>query len=76
MQTYGNPPFSSEWVDHMRALLGKEVAVTIDREKPVIVRGTLLSFDEGGEVAIRTEYGFVTWAWPALEAEEDVGQPS
>ena len=66
----GDPPFASEWSEKMRALLGKWVSVTIDREKPVVVTGTLLSFNEGGEVAIRHDDGFVTWAWPALEAEE------
>lgn len=66
----GDPPFASEWTEHMRSLLGKWVNVTIDKEKPVVVTGKLLSFNEGGEVAIRHDDGFVTWAWPALEAEE------
>ena len=71
----GEPPFASEWTEHMRALLGKRVNVTIDREKPVVVTGTLLSFNEGGEVAVREEDGFVTWSWPALEAELVPGTP-
>lgn len=66
----GDPPFTSEWSEHMRSLLGKQVRVTIDRDKPVIVKGTLLCFNEGGEVVVREDDGFVTWSWPALEAEE------
>jgi len=65
----GEPPYASEWSEHMRSLLGKWVHVIIDKDKPVIVTGKLLSFNEGGEVAIRHDDGFVTWAWPALEAE-------
>lgn len=66
----GEPPFANEWSEHMRSLLGKRVNVVIDRAKPVVVTGMLLSFNEGGEVAIREEDGYVTWAWPALEASE------
>jgi hypothetical protein len=54
----------------MRALLGKNVRVTINRDPEVVVTGQLLSFDEGGEVAIRREDGFVGWSWPALDAAE------
>ena len=68
---YGDPPYSSERTDHMRSLLGKQVVVTLAKEpKLVELQGQLLSFNEGGEVAIRHDDGFVTWAWPALEAEE------
>jgi len=59
----------SDYTDHMRSLLGKNVRVTINRNPEVVVSGTLLSFDEGGEVAIRREDGFVGWSWPALDAE-------
>lgn len=63
----------SEWLDHMRSLLGKEVRVTVDRgpdeETPVTVEGVLVSFDEGGEVALRGEDGFIRWSWPNLKTE-------
>lgn len=64
----GDPPFANEWSERMRSLLGEEVDITINREDSKIVRGKLLSFNEGGEVAIREDDGFVSWAWPALEA--------
>lgn len=73
-----NPPLGDlPKLDHMRLLLGKNVSVTISRDgagenndEPVVVTGTLLAFEDSGEVTIRHEDGFVTYAWPALEAEE------
>jgi len=61
----GEPPFTSEWSEHMRSLLGRQVNITIDRDKPVTVRGTLLAFSEDGTTAVRGDDGFVTWSWPA-----------
>lgn len=61
--------FESEWSQHMRSLLGKKVKVTIDHERDVTVTGTLVMFDEGGEVALRGEDGFISWSWPNLKAE-------
>ncbi|QFG14340.1 hypothetical protein PBI_TOURACH_105 [Mycobacterium phage Tourach] len=53
----------------MRSLLGQQVVVVLNREPLAAVVGELLSFDEGGEVVIRDDGGFVRWCWPALEAE-------
>lgn len=60
----------NEWSVHMRSMLGKEVTVIIAREPKLIeVTGTLLMFDEGGEVALRHDDGFVGWSWPNLETK-------
>lgn len=58
----------SEWRDHMRGLLGKEVVIVLNREPLATAVGVLLSFDEGGEVVLRGDDGFVHYCWPALEA--------
>ena len=55
------------WAAKMRALIGEQVEVTLDYEKPVKVRGRLVSFNEYGEVGLRDEEGIITWAWPALD---------
>lgn len=58
----------------VKALLGKEVIVTLvraDGEAPAVVaRGTLLSFDDFGEVVVRDEMGACHWCWPMLAIEE------
>lgn len=61
--------FDNDWSLHMRSLLGKEVTVTIDYEQDVTVTGILVMFDEGGEVALRGEDGFIRWSWPNLKTE-------
>src|SRR6185503_11626899 len=66
-QNYGIRRAGNDWASHMRSLLGKQVRVTINREPQLVeVTGTLVSFDEGGEVALRGEDGFVRWSWPNL----------
>lgn len=57
----------NEWVEHMRGCLGKQVRVIINRDPEVAVIGQLLSFDEGGEVAVRRDDGYIGWSWPNLE---------
>lgn len=70
MQREGAVLVRHDWREHMRSLLGKQVAVTISAEPElVVVKGQLLSFDEGGEVALRDDCGFIHWAWPNLSTE-------
>jgi hypothetical protein len=68
------PPVDNEWTRHMRSLLGKQVKVTLQTQEegghPVVVTGQLTRFSDSGEVALRDECGFTTWAWPNLETEE------
>lgn len=52
--------------DAAKALLGQEVVVTLDDDKGIIAKGTLLAFDDGGEVIIQDEMGFTHWCWPML----------
>lgn len=61
--------YTNEWREHMRSCLGKNVAVLLDKEQEVYVRGKLLMFDEGGEVCVIGEDGFRSWAWPNLETK-------
>lgn len=56
------------WAQHMRALLGKEVVVTLQREpEQVTAKGVLLWFDDFGEVCLRSDDGATKWAWPNME---------
>lgn len=59
------------WVDTMRSLLGKRVKVTLSNEPEngAHLIGTLVSFDEGGEVCVRADDGFLHWGWPNLFTE-------
>jgi hypothetical protein len=59
----------SEWGATMRSLLGKHVTVTLSREPKSTLVGTLLAFDQGGEVAVRDEEGFIHYGWPNLLTE-------
>jgi 8-oxo-dGTP diphosphatase len=57
-----------DWVARMRSLLGKRVQVTRQRQPhTVVITGELMWFNEGGEVVLRNEHGFVGWPWPHLE---------
>ena len=47
------------------ALLGQRVRVKLDEH--VITEGKLLGFDEGGEIRLEGDDGFVWHGWPALE---------
>ncbi|QNO01126.1 hypothetical protein [Mycobacterium phage CELFI] len=58
----------SNWTEHMRSLLGEQVVVVLNREPLATAVGELLSFEDGGEVVIRDDMGFVHYCWPALEA--------
>lgn len=58
----------SEWTTHMRSLLGKQVEVTLQREpERHVVTGRLLWFDEGGEVALQGDDGYIRRGWPNLD---------
>lgn len=57
------------WATHMRTMLGKQVKVTIDIDHDVTITGQLVMFDDGGEVALRSDDGFTNWAWPNQETE-------
>lgn len=59
----------SKWGATMRSLLGRQVTVTLSREPKATLVGVLLSFDEGGEVAVRHEDGFIHYGWPNLLTE-------
>lgn len=51
-------------------LLGQQVEVVLSREdgkESVIARGRLLAFDDGGEVRLLDDMGFVHYCWPMLE---------
>lgn len=62
------------------AFLGKQVAVTLDREgtqldgtpygENKIIRGQLLGIGEGGDFEILEDDGFIHYCWPALHIEE------
>jgi small nuclear ribonucleoprotein (snRNP)-like protein len=63
----------SEYVELMKTLLGKRVEVTLaesSEKKQVVVVGTLMSFDEMGEVVIRDDGLTLHWCWPNLHIEE------
>jgi small nuclear ribonucleoprotein (snRNP)-like protein len=62
-----------EYIELMKTLLGKRVAVTLtdSNEKPrIIVTGTLIAFDEMGEVVVQDDSGDPHWCWPNLKIEE------
>lgn len=68
MSKHGAILIRHDWREHMYSMLGRQVVVTINREPELVtVTGQLLSFDEGGEVALRSEDGFVRWSWPNLD---------
>lgn len=67
----------SEYIDMMKTLLGKRVAVTLtdkDEKEQIIVVGTLMTFDEMGEVVIRDDSLTLHWCWPNLKIVE-VAEP-
>lgn len=68
MSKHGAILIRHDWREHMVSMLGRQVIVTISREPELVtVTGQLLSFDEGGDVALRSEDGFVRWSWPNLD---------
>lgn len=58
------PPTAAE-----SAFLGREVEVVLGEEEgvPVVAKGVLLGFDEGGGAVLRDEMGLVHWTWPRLD---------
>jgi hypothetical protein len=67
----------TQWLDDMKALLGKHVMVTLaEDDEKAIAWGKLLSFDDGGEVVIQDEMGFLHYCWPNLKcvgvSEEEI----
>ncbi|MEU8086362.1 hypothetical protein AB0B57_22475 [Micromonospora sp. NPDC049101] len=54
----------------MKALEGKQVRVTINRDPLVTTEGELVSLDEFGEAALKKPDGRVLCSWPALEMED------
>jgi hypothetical protein len=63
-------PPATAWSRHMRSLLGRQVAVTLQEEpRAIVLTGQLLSFDEAGEVVLRDETGFLHWGWPNLDTQ-------
>lgn len=60
----------SEWEETMRALLGKQVIVTLSHKPFVSVSGTLHTFGDDGGVYVREEDGTYRWAWPNLYIRE------
>jgi hypothetical protein len=59
-----------------RALLGKQVRVTIDRpihDPAHIVEGKLLGFGDDGTFEVMQDDGFVHYCWPMLDIEEVTG---
>lgn len=59
---------SDKSVEEIRALLGKQVRVTLDKD--VVTDGKLLSFDEGGGFVLLDDMGFKHYCWPMLEIHE------
>lgn len=61
-------------MDEMRALLGKQVVVTLQREDPpesaVVARGQLLKIADSGEFVVMDDGGFCHYCWPALDMRE------
>lgn len=54
------------------ALLGQRVVVTLNHGAPdgtgvVVAEGILLAFDDGGEIVLEDEMGFVHHCWPMLD---------
>lgn len=60
---------ANEWREKMRGLLGKDVVIVLNREPLATATGVMLAFDEGGEVVLSGDDGFVHYCWPALEAD-------
>jgi len=57
----------------MTHLLGKQVEVVLDNQNsnsPVVVKGKLLSYGEGGDFVVQTDDGFLHYCWPMLECRE------
>lgn len=54
-----------------RALLGKQVRVTLSRppNRITIAEGQLLGFSDGGDFEILQDDGFVHYCWPMLDIE-------
>lgn len=63
----------SQSAERATALLGREVVVTLDlgteHDPAVVVQGTLLAWDDGGQAVIRVrdDMGFVHYCWPMLD---------
>ena len=53
-----------------RALLGRDVIITIEREPLVLTRGRLKSVSEAGEAGLLDDDGFMRWCWPMLDIRE------
>lgn len=64
---YALAPVSTEWSLGMRALLGRQVRVVLDRDPYIEVLGELRWFDEDGEVCLLSDDGSYRWCWPNLE---------
>lgn len=64
-------PVLSPWAQGMRAMLGKQVRVTISREPELVERtGKLQGFSDDGEVMLWD--GIEMWhLWPNLECREE-----
>lgn len=60
----------TNWKDEHLKFLGKQVIVTLNNDGPVITRGKLLGFSDGGEFEILEEDGFVHYCWPMLHVQE------
>jgi hypothetical protein len=62
----------SPWITENLKYLGRQVIVTLDdsEESPVIIKGKLLGFCDGGEFEIQHEDGFVHHCWPMLSIRE------
>ena len=57
--------------NEMRSLLGKSVVVTLDwDDEKAVLRGTLRSLSEDGEVCVVGEDGMGVYGWPCLYIEE------
>ena len=58
----------------INSLLGKQVRVVLDNgtseRQQVVAEGKFLGIDEGGEIVLEDDMGFVHYAWPMLEIEE------
>lgn len=65
----------SQWVTHMRSLLGEKVRVVYAYESgdsgELVAYGELRSFTEDGQVGLMDETGIMHWCWPNLRTERD-----
>lgn len=59
-----------------RALLGKDVIVTISKDPLVLTRGRLMSVSESGEVGLLDADLFMRWCWPLLDIREATDEPT